>query len=317
MKFKFALLSALFFSGVAVAQPADVAEKFNEAAAMLSAGKVVEAIPVLETVIKNGLAAGPEALDIVQQAQKLLPQCYYRKGGTAASAGNLDQALVDLTKAEEMAELYGVPTVQSGALNMLTKVYMVDGGNAFNAKDYKKAIDVFSKAVAKFPTNTDMAQLLAKSFAESGDMAKAAESYQKIIALEKTHSKYAEPAAKAKEELSTYILIDAIAAATDKNLDGVVAATDKIFAFDPTNAQAHMLRIQTATNIQKFDAVIEYGQAAIDAQVTPLDKSNANFLVGAAYQNKENKAKAIELYKLVTEGPNVATAKAQTAALNK
>lgn len=317
MKFKLALLSAMFFSGVAMAQPAEVTAKFNEAATMLGAGKVVEAIPVLEGVIKSGLAAGPEALDIVKQAQKLLPQCYYRKGGAAASAGNLDQALVDLTQAADMAELYGVPTVQSSALGMLAKVYMVDGGNAFNAKDYKKAIEVFSKATVKFPTNTEMALLLAKSYAESGDMPKATESYMNVIALEKTHSKYAEPAAKAKSELSTYMLIDASTAAKDNNLEGVVAATDAILSFDATNAIAHMLRLQTATNVKNFDAVIEYGDAAIAAQPAGVEKSNASFLVGAAYQNKENKAKAIELYKNVTEGPNAAIAKTQITALSK
>ena len=77
------------------------------------------------------------------------------------------------------------------------------------------------------------------------------------------------------------------------------------------------MRLQTATNLKNYDAVIGFGEEAASTQPTELDKSNAYFLLGAAYQNKNDKAKAIEMYQKVTEGPNAATAKAQIAELSK
>ena len=318
VKVKLALISAMLISGVAMAQtPADVNNKFNEAATLLNAKKTVEAIPVLEAVISEGLEAGPDVLETVQQAQKLLPNCYLQKGAKSAQSGNFDQALTDFGKAAELAELYGVSSVENTANGMITKVYMIDGGKAFNSGDYAKAIEVFSKAFEKYPNNTEMALLLAESYAKSGDMAKATDTYKSIIALGDKHSKYAEAAAKAKADFTTYLLQDASNAAQNNNLEEVVKMTDEILAVDSVNSAANLLRLQTATNVKDFDSVIKFGEAAADAQTTDETKSDAYFLLGAAYQNKDNKAKAIEMYKKVTAGNNAATAKAQIAALSK
>lgn len=318
VKAKVALMGALLISGAALAQtPADVNNKFNEAASLLNAKKSIEAIPVLEAVISEGLEAGPDVLETVQKAQKLLPTCYLQKGAKSAQGGDFDQALIDFGKAEELAELYGVTNVKNQASGMLVKVYMVDGGKAFNEENYAKAIEVFSKAYEKYPNNTEMAMLLAKSYSKSGDKAKAGEIYKNIIALESKHSKYAEAAAEARKEFATDLLVDASQAAEANNLEEVVKITDEILAVDSTNNIANMLRLQTAINVKDYDAAIGFGEAVADAQTTDEEKSNAYFYLGAAYQNKENAAKAIELYKKVTAGGNVDMAKEQIAALSK
>lgn len=317
-KFKIALLSALLVSGMAVAQtPADVTAKYTEAAQLYNQKKFAEAIPVLEEAIKLGLDAGPDALETLQNAQKLLPQLYFNNGLKNASMKNFTEAAANLAKAGELGELYGNTSIKNNAATMLGKVYMADGGTAFNNKDYAKAIEVFSKGFAQLPNNTEIGLLLAKSYAESGDMAKASETYKSIIALENTHSKYAEAAAEAKDELATYLLIGATTAAQANNLDEVVTATDAILEFDPTNAAANLLRLQTANNAKNYDAVIGFGEAAAEAQKTDDDKSTAYFFLGAAYQNKDDKAKAIEMYQKVTSGDYATEAKNQIAALSK
>ena len=105
--------------------------------------------------------------------------------------------------------------------------------------------------------------------------------------------------------------------AEEKKYDEIMKLADHIVAIDPTNAQGNLLRLQTATNMKDWDKVIALGDAAAELQPTPELKSDAYFLLGAAYQNKENKAKAIETYKKVTAGGNVVTAKAQITLLSK
>lgn len=194
---------------------------------------------------------------------------------------------------------------------------MAQGGDAFNSEDWATAISVFSKGYAANANDTAIGLLLAKSYAESGDMESATEVYTSIMALEARNSRFAPDAEKARTELSTYLLIQAQEAAAANDFDGVIEKTGAILEFDEANAAATMMRIQTATNLSNFDAVIEYGDQAIETQADDESKSNAYFLVGAAYQNKENTAKAIEMYRQVTAGANVDTAKAQITALSK
>ncbi|MBQ4278817.1 MAG: tetratricopeptide repeat protein [Rikenellaceae bacterium] len=318
LKLVAALFAAALVSGPLAAQTVDeVNAKFNEAAELINAKKLPDAIPALEQTIELGLKVGEEALPTVQQAQKLLPNCYYYKGGITARSGDMEGALAALTKANELGELYGDMKTVNNSRNLISQVYRAMGADAFNNKDYAKAAEIFSKGFEANPTDTELGLNLAKSYAEMGDKAKAYEVYGQIIALEGRHSKYAEPAQQAKEEMATYILIDAAAAAKNKDFDNVAALTQQVFDVDSTNADAAMLYILTANNVQKYDKVIELGEFAVTVQTDPEKKSDAYFFLGSAYQNTENKDKAIAAYKNVLTGEYVATAKAQIAALSK
>ena len=75
--------------------------------------------------------------------------------------------------------------------------------------------------------------------------------------------------------------------------------------------------IQSANNFKKFDEVIANADQAAQLQSDDELKSTIYFLLGVAYQTKEDKAKAIEAYKKVVAGSNVEAAKAQVEALSK
>ncbi|MFI3265810.1 MAG: hypothetical protein R3Y15_01500 [Rikenellaceae bacterium] len=304
-------------AGVFAQTAAEVTTKYNDAGALLQQKNYAGAIAALEEVVDMGVAVGGDALTTVESAQKLLPQCYYSAAMQSAGQKNFDAALEGFTTAAELGELYGAVDIMSRATAMISKVYMAQGGDAFNAKDWATSIDVFGKGYAANPQDTQLGLLLAKSYAENGQMDEATQTYQSIIALEARNSRFKPAADQAKSEISTYLLLMAQEAATANEVDSVYSITANIIELDPTNAAAHMMRVQTATNAKDFDSVIEFGEAAADAQVDEEGKSNAYFLLGAAYQNKENKAKAIETYKLVTSGTNVDTAKAQITALSK
>jgi tetratricopeptide (TPR) repeat protein len=191
----------------------------------------------------------------------------------------------------------------------------MQGGEAFNSGDYAKAIEVFSKGYSASQTNTQLAIYLAQSYDRVDSLAKAIEIYRGVMAL--THSRYAADVEKAKGELTTMLLARAAAAAGENNLDAVVEYTGDILAFDPQNADATLLRVQVANNAQNYAKVIEYGPAAAEAQTDAVKKSTAYFLLGAAYQNLDNKTKAIEAFKNVTTGDNAAQAKKLIADLSK
>lgn len=295
----------------------DVVDKYNAAAELVSGKKYVEAIPALEEVVKLGQEVGGDANEIVTNAQKLIPACYLRIGGAYAQQQNWDMAIENLEKAAELGELYGDVASIRNANGMISKVYTASAAEAFNGKDYAKAIEIFSKGYAANPTDTDLALNLAMSYGELGDIENAAKIYNEIIALEERHSKYKEPAATAREKLGYYMTIDVQKAIENKDMNKAYELMEGILASEPNNAIVGMMMLQVAGNNKQWDRIIAYGEKAAEAQETPELKSNAYYLLGAAYQNKNNNAKAVENYKKVTAGDNVANAKTQIAALNK
>lgn len=92
------MLVAAMTIGAAQAQSVDeVKQKWQEAGELLNNKKLVDAIPVLDEVIRLGNAAGAEAADIVADAQKYLPMCYQQKGADLYKAQKIDEAIAAFT----------------------------------------------------------------------------------------------------------------------------------------------------------------------------------------------------------------------------
>jgi len=190
-------------------------------------------------------------------------------------------------------------------------------------RDYKVACKAIKAAgYAADPDNTGMALNLAMSYCEmamsSGDMSqyeKGMEIYEAVAA--KTHPKYAEDAAKAKEDMALYTnnMVAKMQAAND--FDGIIKMADDLLAKNPQSALAQNVRLQAYANKKDYAKVIELGQAAADAQTDPADKSLMYYLLGAAYNAKEMKPQAIAAFKQVTAGPAAENAKAALAELSK
>ncbi len=310
------VLSVGMMSAQATVQ--DVQAQFNEAAKFMNAKNYAQAIPELEKTVEMGLDV-PDALDVVQQAQKYLPTCYFQLGGASAKSGKLQDAANYLAKANELGELYGVTNVARNAKTMVSKVYTMMAAESFNNKDYAKAAEIFAQGYAANNQDTDLAMNLAMSYCEMGDMDKGMNVYKEIVALGDKHSRFAAAAAEAKEKASYYITLKASELAGADNNEEAYALIDKYIDMDAAG-NAQMLRLQTATNAKEWDKVIEWGEATAEAQATEELKSSAYFLLGAAYDSKDNNAKAIETYTKVVAGDNAEAATARIAelkALNK
>ncbi len=139
--------------------------------------------------------------------------------------------------------------------------------------------------------------------------------YEAVAA--KTHPKYVEDAAKAKEMMALYTNNMVAKMQAAKDFDGIIAATDAMIAANPQNALAHAARLQAYSSKGDLGKVIELGEAAAAAQVEDADRSQMYFLLGAAYNPREMKEQAIAAFRKVTAGANVESAKAAIADLSK
>jgi tetratricopeptide (TPR) repeat protein len=323
MKKLFVTMCAILAVGAASAQN-DVIAKLNEGVASAQSKNFAAAITHFEYVIDKGLELpdDPKVSSCIEAAKKYLPTCYQNVGLAAASKKNYEEAIKYLTKAAESAELYGNSTAMQKANTILAKVYQVQGGEAFNAKDYATAVAVFEKGYAANPRNTDMALNLATSYCELGKYDEGMAIYEKICQM--PAEKYATAIQKAKDNMALYTNNKIATLQQAQDFDGVIAMAEKLLATSP--AMAEKLRIEAYNSKKDYAKVIELGESAVAAQASDEEKSEIYFLVGAAhnsiYNASENKDlasrdKAIEALKKVTAGKDVEAAKAALAELTK
>lgn len=318
-KLRLLLVAVAIFAagGLAAQTPGEVNAKYNEAVALIQQKDFKAAIPVLEQTVEMGLNAGDEASATVQSAQKLIPTCYFQYGLSLCRESRFEEALPVLNEALSYAELYQDVKVLANTKKLISQTYTALGANAFNNEQWDKAIEIFSKGYEANPTDTDLALYLAESYAMAGDYENGLKIYHDIVSLEERHSRYAEPAAKAREKIVYYQTLRAVDAAKAGNEPEVYAIVEDILSVDPSNPEANLLRIQTATNNKEWNRIIEWGEASAQAQTDEAFRSDIYFMLGAAYQNTEQKDAAIANYRKVTTGGNVAAAKAQIEVLSK
>lgn len=312
-----AAVAVFMAAGVSAQTLSEVNAKYKQATELIGQKDYINAITVLEQTIDMGFDAGDEAMLTVQNAQGLIPNCYFQTALALCKANKFDQAIPYIDNAAETGELYGKPAVVRNAKQLKSKAYYAMGANAFNEEDYAKAIEDFSKGYDANPNDTKLALALAESYAKFGNLNRAIEIYNDVISLESRHSNYKPAADEARAKQTSYLMEEAAKQAKAGKTREVYQAVERILEIDPTNATAQLLRLQTANNAKDYQAVIRWGESTAQAQAAAESKSDVYYLLGAAYQNTDNTAKAIEVYKKVTAGKNVAGAQAQIAALTK
>lgn len=292
----------------------DLTALFNEAVASYTAKDFAGAAAKFEQVIDQGMDS-EEAASVVATAKKTLPTCYFMLGGAGVKGKNYDEALKNFTKSAELAELYGDMNQMAKAKGWEAKIYQIQGGDAFNNKDYATASEIFAKGYAADPDNTGMALNLAMSYCELGEYAKGMEIYEAIAA--KTHPKYADDVAKAKEMMALYTNNQVAKMQAAGDFDGIIVMADALLEQNPANALAQNVRLQAYANKKDYAKVIELGEAAAAVQTEPDDQSLMYYLLGAAYNARDMKPQAIAAFKKVTAGPAAENAKTALAELSK
>ncbi len=303
-----ALMAALTLSAQ------DVTTIFNEAGAAFNAKDFAGAAAKFEQVIDLGID-NDEVASQVATAKATLPKCYYYLGGAAIKSQNYDEALKQFSRSAELAELYGDMTQMSKSNGWVAKIYQIQGGDAFNNKDYVTAASVFEKGYKADPDNTGMALNLAMSYCEMGEYEKGMDIYEAIAA--KTHPKYAEDVATAKEMMALYTNNKVAEMQQAGDFDGIITMADAQLEKNPASALFQKVRLQAYSGKKDYAKVIELGQAAADAQTDEEDRSLMYYVLGAAYNAREMRDQAIAAFQKVTAGEAAENARAALAELQK
>lgn len=313
---KWILTAAALFAVCSLFAQQSVTEVYNNAAKAYGEKQFAAAAEGFLKVIDEGsVSDDPDAAQLVVNAKKNVPICYYMMGGMALKRQQYDQSLQNFTKSAEYAELYGDVNAQNKANEWVARIYQIEGGEAFNNKDYAAAAEVFAKGYAANPKNTEMAIWLATCYCELGEYDKGMRIFESVAAM--THPKYADDVQKAKELMALYTNNEVARLQAAGDYDGIIAMADRLLAENAESALAQKIRLQAYFGKKDYAKVIDLADAAAAAQTDEEDRSDIYFTLGAAYNAREMKPQAIAALRKVVAGPNVNAAKASIAELSK
>lgn len=309
------LLSMIAMVSVATISAQTVQETYDKAVSAYGAKDFVTAAAGLESVIDKGMD-DDSAASMVATAKQYLPKALYYLGGAGMKSGDYDAARANFTKSAEYAELYDDVATMTKAKMWIGKTYELQGGKAFNDKDYATALPIFENGYASDPRNAKMANWLGSCYCETGNFEKGMEVFGKVAAMG-SNPKYAEEAASAEQNMVMYTTNKVAELQKNKDYAGVITMADALLAKNPKSAIAAKVRLQAYSDKKEYAKVFELADSAAALQTSAEEKSNIYFILGAAYNAKEMKTEAIAAFNKVTAGSNVATAKSTVAELSK
>ena len=290
----------------------DVVATFQQGVANAKAQNYTEAIAQFQEIIDASWDI--EEPDTNQQkaivgSKKFIVTCYNKMGVAAVNAKNYDEAVANFSEAANLAELYEDVAAMNKNRALVGQVYQVQGADAFNSEDYATAIEVFSKGYAADPRNTDMALNLAESYFKSDMYQEGMKICTKIAGM--NADKFAEAIAAAQEKMHMYTNNEVAKLQMANDYDGIIVMAEQL----DDKAMAAKITLQAYYGKKDFGKMIELSESALAAQTTDEGRSDIYYLLGVAYNEKEQFDEAIAAMKSVTAGANVANAQAVITAL--
>jgi tetratricopeptide (TPR) repeat protein len=290
----------------------DVVATFQQGVANAKAQNYTEAIAQFQEIIDASWDI--EEPDTNQQkaivgSKKFIVTCYNKMGVAAVNAKNYDEAVANFSEAANLAELYEDVAAMNKNRALVGQVYQVQGADAFNSEDYATAIEVFSKGYAADPRNTEMALNLAESYFKSDMYQEGMKICTKIAGM--NADKFAEAIAAAQEKMHMYTNNEVAKLQMANDYDGIIVMAEQL----DDKAMAAKITLQAYYGKKDFNKMVELSESALAAQTTDEGRSDIYYLLGVAYNEKEQFDEAVAAMKNVTAGANVANAQAVITAL--
>ena len=309
---KFFLTVVALMGATSLFAQMDVVATFQQATANAKAANYTEAIAQFQSIIDASWDI--EEPDANQQkafagSKKFIVTCYNKMGIAAYNAKNYEEAIANFSEAANLAELYEDVAAMNKNRAYVGQMYQAQGADAFNSEDYATAIAVFSKGYEADPRNTEMALNLAESYFKSDMYQEGMKICTKIAAM--NADKFAEAIASAQYKMDLYTNNEVAKLQIANDYDGIIAMASEL----EDAAMAAKITLQAYYGKKDFNKMIELSEAALAAQTTDEGRSDIYYLLGVAYNEKEQFDQAVAAMKNVTAGNNVANAQAVITAL--
>jgi len=290
-------------SAVLLAQtPLDpVIAKFNDGAAKVNASDFKTAIADFEEVIILAEKVGPTANDLKSKAQNQLPVLYYQVASVSMKAKKFDEAIPNLEKTIELADLYAnnAPTKEK-AIKYLPQLLTSVGSQNFKDKKYPEALANFDAAL-KYDANYAKA-FLGKGlvYADQFKEKEMLETLGKAIELSKVAADQ-KTIDQAQVRLGSYYITQGNINLSEIDPEDVdyapsIASFEKAISFNPAAGEAYLMLAVIWNKSGEFDKAIENGKNALLNETEPTKIAAINYELGNAYFDTADYTLACEAY---------------------
>jgi tetratricopeptide (TPR) repeat protein len=282
--------------------------KFNDGAAKVNASDFKTAIADFEEVIVLAEKLGPQANDLKSKSQTQLPVLYYQVASISMKAKKYDEAIPNLIKTIELADLYAnnAPTKEK-AVKYLPQLLTGVGSQKFKEKNYPDALKNFDDAL-KYDPNYAKAFLgkglvFAEQFKEKemlDNLGKAME-LSKAVADQKTID-------QAQLRLGSYYVSQGNTNLADVDPEDIdyapaIASFEKALTYNPASADAFYMLAVIWNKSDDYDKAIQNGKKALESETDATKIAAINFELGTAYFGVADYTLACDAFNKAMVGP--------------
>lgn len=287
--------SVAMAAGIASAQDINsVTETYNNGAMELEMGNKEAALGYFQAALTAAEELGEEGMQIADNCKMTIPVLMSSIAKDYIKAEMYDEAIEQLNKTIETAELFGNTAEADEAKALINQTLMAKGNALINAKDYEGAIAVYNQIMAAEPTNAMASLRLGMAYGATGNTEAAEAAY--LVAAENGQEK------NAFKQLSNLFVKKAAAVLKTKNYAEAIELALKSNEY-LENATAMKVAGTAASALQKNEEAIQYLEKYLELSPNAKDAAQMKYTIAATAQVIGDKEKAKTYYQQILSDP--------------
>ena len=287
--------SVAMAAGIASAQDINsVTETYNNGAMELEMGNKEAALGYFQAALTAAEELGEEGMQIADNCKMTIPVLMSSIAKDYIKAEMYDEAIEQLNKTIETAELFGNTAEADEAKALINQTLMAKGNALINGKDYEGAIAVYNQIMAAEPTNAMASLRLGMAYGATGNTEAAEAAY--LVAAENGQEK------SAFKQLSNLFVKKAAAVLKTKNYAEAIELALKSNEY-LENATAMKVAGTAASALQKNEEAIQYLEKYLELSPNAKDAAQMKYTIAATAQVLGDKEKAKTYYQQILSDP--------------
>ncbi|MDZ7742945.1 MAG: hypothetical protein U5Q03_14735 [Bacteroidota bacterium] len=310
MKFKgiIKLFLVILISGVSlnsISQTLNEAgDAFNKGIEATKAGNFEQAIQSHQKAMEIAEQLGAEGDDLKLKAMQQIAKQYLNAGIADYKAKDYNGAIKNFQQASELAAKVNDLDTQLKAENYLSVFYSSYGMSNWKKDEFGKAMDYFNKSLAIDPSNTKSMLGVALVYKSQGKESEMKKAIDKLILTGPADDKYV---SQGTEVAYKYYLAEGAKKMQGKAYAEAIELFNTSMEYnDPEESTYYYLAVAYNAS-SNWDKALEAAEKGL--KIADKNKANLYFEKARALEGKGDTAAACDTYKMVTDGPNLASAK--------
>ncbi|HSW67523.1 MAG TPA: tetratricopeptide repeat protein [Bacteroidales bacterium] len=278
----------------------EATDKYNAAASLINTD-AEQAVKYLKEAIEISRGLGDEAIELLVIAESQLPAMYMKWGTDLVGKRENAQAIEVFEKAKIAAEQFNDPNNAARAADILSKLYLSQGNNAFRANENEEAIRLLSRSLELEPVNPRAHMLMGLLYRRLEDLEKMALSLD--LAIEQASATNdAQTVAQSQNSMRDYLAVLANRALQANRNSEALGHLNRAEKYG-VDVQIYYLLAVSYNRLSQWDNAIEAANRALDLEKEiPAQRARIWFEIGTAKREKGEIAAACDAFANAAHG---------------